>query len=37
MKEVWLFRSGHGDVLVKAVVHQDEGGEDRFPADQELF
>ena len=37
MKEVWLFRSWHGSVLVKAVVHQAQGGEDRFPAGQELF
>ena len=32
MKKVWLFRNWRGDVMVKAVVHQAQGGEDRLPA-----
>ena len=32
MKKVWLFSNWHGGVMVKAVVHQAQGGEDRFPA-----
>ena len=36
MKKVWLFGrpfgNWHGGVMVKAVVHQAQGGEDRFPA-----
>ena len=32
MKKVWLFRNWHGGVMVKAVVHQAQGGKDRFPA-----
>ena len=32
MKKVWLFSNWHGDVVVKAVVYQVQGGEDRFPA-----
>ena len=31
MKKVWLFSYWHGGVMVKAVVHQDQGGEARFP------
>ena len=32
MKKVWLFSKWHGGVMVKAVVHQAQGGEDPFPA-----
>ena len=32
MKKVWLFSNWHGDVMVKAVVHQAQGSADRFPA-----
>ena len=32
MKKAWLFSNWHGGVMVKAVVHQAQGGEDRFPA-----
>ena len=32
MKKVWLFSHWHGGVMVKALVHQAQGGEDRFPA-----
>ena len=32
MKKVWLFSNWHDGVMVKAVVHQAQGGEDRFPA-----
>ena len=32
MKKVWLFSNWHGGVMIKAVVHQAQGGEDRFPA-----
>ena len=32
MKKVWLFSDCHGGVMVKAVVHPGQGGEDRFPA-----
>ena len=32
MKKGWLFNNWHGGVMVKAVVHQAQGGEDRFPA-----
>ena len=32
MKKVWLFSNWHGDVMVKAVVCEGQGGEDRFPA-----
>ena len=35
MKKVWLFSNWHDGVMVKAVVHQAQGGEDRFPAGQE--
>ena len=32
MKKVWLFSNWRGGVMVKAVVHQDQRGEDRLPA-----
>ena len=32
MKKVCLFGIWHVGVMVKAVVHQAQGGEDRFPA-----
>ena len=32
MKKVWLFSNCPGGVMVKAVVHQAQGDEDRFPA-----
>ena len=32
MKKVWLFSNWNGGVMVKAVIHQAQGGEDRFPA-----
>ena len=32
MKKDWLFSNLHGGVMVKAVVHQAQGGEDLFPA-----
>ena len=32
MKKTWLFSNWHGGVMVKAVVHQAQVGEDRFPA-----
>ena len=32
MKTVWPFSNWHGGVMVKAVVYQGRGGEDRFPA-----
>ena len=32
MKKVWLFRNWHGGVMVKAVMYEAQGGEDRFPA-----
>ena len=32
MKKVWLIGNWLGGVMVKAVVHQAQGGEDRFPA-----
>ena len=32
MKTVWPFSNWHGGVMVKAVVYQARGGEDRFPA-----
>ena len=32
MKTVWPFGNWHGGVMVKAVVYQARGGEDRFPA-----
>ena len=32
MKKVWLFSNWHDGVMVKVVVHQALGGEDRFPA-----
>ena len=32
MKKGWLFRNWYGDVMVKAVVRQTQGDEDRFPA-----
>ena len=31
MKKLWLFSIWHGGVMVKAVVRQGQGGEDRFP------
>ena len=31
IKKIWLFSNWHGGVMVKAVVHQAQGGEDRFP------
>ena len=31
MKKVWPFSNWHGGVTVKAVVHQAQVGEDRFP------
>ena len=31
MKKVWLFSNWHGGVMVKAVVYEAQGGEDRFP------
>ena len=32
MKKDWLFSNWHGGVMVKAAVHQAQGGEDPFPA-----
>ena len=32
MKKVWLFSNSHGGTMVKAVVYEAQGGEDRFPA-----
>ena len=32
MIKVWLFGNCHGVVMVKAVVYEAQGGEDRFPA-----
>ena len=32
MKKEWLFRNWHGGVMVKAVMHQAQGGKDQFPA-----
>ena len=32
MKKVWLLSNWYGGVMVKAVVRQAQGGEDRFPA-----
>ena len=32
MKKVWLFSNSHGSVMVKAGVHEAQGGEDRFQA-----
>ena len=32
MKKGWPFGNWHGGVMVKAVVHQAKGGEDRFRA-----
>ena len=32
MKKGWLFSNWRGGVMVKAVVHQAQGGEDRLPA-----
>ena len=32
MKKVWLFSNWRSGVMVKAVVHQAQGGEDRLPA-----
>ena len=32
MKKVWLFSNWRDGVMVKAVVHQAQGGEDRLPA-----
>ena len=32
MKKVWLFSNWHAGVMVKAVVYEAQGGEDRFPA-----
>ena len=32
VKKVWLFSNWHGGVMVKAVVHQAQGDEDRFAA-----
>ena len=32
MKKIWLSTNWHGGVIVKAVVHQGQGGEDGFPA-----
>ena len=32
MKKVWLLCNWHGGVMVKTVVHQAQGSEDRFPA-----
>ena len=32
MKKGWVFSNWHGGVVVKAVLHQAQGGEDRFPA-----
>ena len=37
MKNVWSLSNWYGGVMVKAVVRQAQGGEDRFPAGQELF
>ena len=31
-KKVWLFSNWHGVVMIKAVVHQAQWGEDQFPA-----
>ena len=33
MKKVWPFSNWHVGLMVKAVVHQAQGGEDRFPAE----
>ena len=32
MKKVWLFSNWHGGVMVKAVVHEAQGDEDRLAA-----
>ena len=32
MKKDWLFSNWHGGVMVKAALHQDQGGEHPFPA-----
>ena len=32
MKKEWLFTNWHSGIMVKAVVHQAQGGEERFPA-----
>ena len=32
MKKVWLFSNRQGGVMVKAVVYEAQGSEDRFPA-----
>ena len=37
MKKVRLISNWQGSVVVKAVVHQAQGGEDRFPAGPRAF
>ena len=37
MKKDWLFSNGHGDVMVKAAVHQAQGGEVHSQLGQEHF
>ena len=32
MKKDWLFSNWHGGVMVKAAVHEAQGGQDPFPA-----
>ena len=37
MKKVWLFSSWHGGVMVKAMVHQGQGGHELSQLGQEHF